>query len=127
MATRLHTEETGVALLVENSDTPSLADAQSAVSIAQGVVDQAIATAKSIGPAVHEDQVFLYDLSHAAAGVSMCAIALRYGEHGETEQHLANIFIGRVVSDLAAKLWTNHERWGVAPDAMSPALSLIHI
>jgi (2S)-methylsuccinyl-CoA dehydrogenase len=99
----------------------TLEDARNAVACAQGVIDQAIATAKALGSAAHDDQVFLYDLSHAAAGVSMCATALTYGELGDDEAHLANVFIGRVIAQLGATLWSAHGRWGVAVDALAEA------
>ncbi len=91
------------------------------MACAQTVVDEAIATAKGLGPAAHDDQVFLYDLSHAAAGVSMCATALSYADHGAEEELLAKVFIGRVISQVGATLWSAHERWGVAADALAPA------
>ncbi len=85
------------------------------------MVDEAIATAKGLGPAAHDDQVFLYDLSHAAAGVSMCATALAYADNGAEEEHLAHVFIGRVLSQLGATLWSAHDRWGVTADALDAA------
>ena len=100
---------------------PTLDDARHAVTCAEAVVDQAITTAKGLGPSAHDHQVFLYDLSHAAAGMSMCKTALIYAEIGDDEAHLANVFIGRVVAQLASTLWTSHQRWGVAIDALMPA------
>ena len=53
---------------------PTLTDAREAVAEARAVVDGAIEVARGRGPAIHDDQEFLYDLSHAAAGVSMATI-----------------------------------------------------
>lgn len=105
------------------STPPDLDEARRAVARAEAVVDQAIATAKALGPAAHDRQVFLYDLSHAAAGVSMCRTALRYAEFGADEAHLATVFIGQVIAQLGAKLWSAHQDWGVPFDAMAPAQS----
>ena len=58
------------------SAAPTLDAARDALATAQGVIDQAIATAKGLGPAAHDDQTFLYALSHAAAAVSMGTTAL---------------------------------------------------
>ncbi len=100
-------------------DMPTIEDAKTAISTANEVVEQAIATAKALGASAHDQQVFLYDLSHAAAGVSMCATALSYAERGDDEAHLAHVFIGRVLRDLAATLWTAHSTWGVSPSALA--------
>ncbi|MFN3218296.1 MAG: acyl-CoA dehydrogenase family protein [Acidimicrobiales bacterium] len=103
------------------SDAPTLDAARDALATAQGVIDQAIATAKGLGPAAHDDQTFLYALSHAAAAVSMGTTALDYAEHGPDEERLAMVFVGQVVADLGATLWSAHERWGVDPDALASA------
>ena len=100
---------------------PTRDDARHAVACAETVLDQAITTAKGLGPSAHDHQVFLYDLSHAAAGMSMCKTALTYAEIGDDEAHLANVFIGRVIAQLASTLWTSHQRWGVEIDALMPA------
>lgn len=51
----------------------------------------------------------------------MCGTALTYAELGEAEAHLANVFIGRVVAQLGATLWTAHKMWGVSAAALAPA------
>ena len=103
------------------STEPTLDDARTALECASQVVDQAIATAKAMGPAAHDDQVFLYDLSHAAAGISMSEVALDFAAKGADEERLAKIFVGRVIAQLGATLWSSGERWGVAVDALGPA------
>ncbi|NNE73806.1 MAG: acyl-CoA/acyl-ACP dehydrogenase, partial [Acidimicrobiales bacterium] len=65
-------------------------------------------------------QTTLYELSHAAAAVSMTKSALNYAEHGPAEEHLALVFIGSVLSDLGATLWGAAERWGVDPASLEP-------
>lgn len=98
---------------------PSLQEARAAAAVARGVVDQAIANAKAAGEGLAtEDQTFLYELAHAAAGVAMTDAAVVYGEHGPDEERLAVIFIGKVISDLGATLWSAHDRWGIAADAL---------
>ena len=103
------------------ADAPTLDDARTAVALAQAVVATAAETAKEHGPAAYDDQVNLYELAHTAAGVSMCSTALGYATHGAEEQHLALVFIGRVVAQLGATLWTAHDRWGAAPDVLGSA------
>jgi len=105
------------------SHSPNLPAATAAVAVARSVLDQAIANTKALGSAAHDDQVVLYDLSHAAAGISMCETALRIAERGSDEAALAHVFIGRVISQLGATLWSAHDRWGVGPDALGDAQS----
>lgn len=100
---------------------PDLAEAQRAVICAAKIIDDAITNAKRLGPSIHDRQGFLYDLSHVAAGISMCKTALEYGCIGDDEAHLANVFIGRVIAQLGATLWTAHEAWGVEADALASA------
>ncbi|MGI9623833.1 MAG: acyl-CoA dehydrogenase family protein [Acidimicrobiales bacterium] len=101
--------------------SPTIEEAKAAVVAAEAVLDQAITMAKSRGPGVQDDQVFLYDLSHAAAGISMCGTALEYAEQGEDEARLAIVFTGRIIAQLGSTLWAANERWGVADDALAAA------
>lgn len=100
---------------------PELDQARTAVESAQAVIDAAVIAARRLGPPVDDDQAFLYELAHAAAGVSMCHAALEFAALGDDESRLAKIFIGRVVADLAATLWRSHDRWGVGPHALESA------
>ena len=100
---------------------PTLEQARAAVACARSVLDQSIDHTRALGPAAHDDQLLLYDLSHAAAGVSICEAGLDYAEHGEAEARLAMVLAGRVVSQLGASLWSAHDRWGVPADALEPA------
>ncbi len=100
---------------------PDLHDARLAVRCASEVIDAAITSAKQFGSSIDDQQNFLYDLSHAAAGLSMCRTALDYAVTGDDQAHLAMVFIGRVVAQLGATLWTAHEAWGVQADALESA------
>ncbi len=105
---------------------PDLLAATEAVSLARDVLDGALANAKALGPAAHDDQQFLYDVSHAAAGVSMCETALRFASRGDDETLLAHVFIGRVIGQLGATLWSSHQSWGVDADALDAARSYVN-
>ena len=120
----------------EGSDM--LDQARDAVKCARQVVEGAIETAKQQQADGHEDQAFLYDLSHAASAVEMADAALTYGDLGEAEERLAIIYIGKMLADLGAKIWQSGSRWGSGIEALAPAqefvaaatdseLSLIHI
>ena len=76
-------------------------------------------------PAAQDDQAFLYDLSHAAAALAMTDTALAYAEHGEDEQRLATIFIGRAIADLGSTLWRSGDRWGQGIEALAPAQDFV--
>ena len=107
------------------STQPTLTEARDAVSVARTVMEGAVHTAKARGHEAHDDQAFLYDLAHAAAGVAMCDSALEYAVHGEAEARLAMVFIGRVVARLGASVWSAHARWGAEPDALAPARDFV--
>ncbi|MEE9413853.1 MAG: acyl-CoA dehydrogenase family protein [Acidimicrobiales bacterium] len=99
----------------------TLSQAVDAAACGQAVVDRAIAFSKSRREAGHDDQEVLYALSHAAAGLSMVPVALRYAENGDTEQKLALVFIALVLADLGGTLWSQHQSWGVEPDSLNAA------
>ncbi len=106
-------------------ETVPIDQAEAAAKIADDVVAQAIAHTKSRGAAGHDDQVTLYAISHAAAATSMMKTALDYASHGPDEARLATIFIGKIVGELAGTLWANHERWGVAVDALDDTRAFV--
>ncbi len=99
----------------------TLEEARSAVRCASEVIATAVEHYKSQGQAAHDDQVGLYELSHAAAGVAICEVGLDYAALGEVEHQLAMVFIGRTVSQLGATVWACAPRWGVEPKALEPA------
>lgn len=105
----------------EQRSDPTLADARSAADAAQAAVAEAVANAKSLGPAAYDQQALLYSLAHAAAATAMADSALTYGGRGPDEARLATIFVGRVVADIGATLWSNHESWGLASYALAGA------
>ena len=51
----------------------------------------------------------------------MSEVALEFAAKGPDEERLAKIFVGRVIAQLGAALWSAGERWGVAVDALVPA------
>ena len=106
-------------------ESVSIDQAEAAAKLADEVVAQAIAHAKSRGAAGVDDQVTLYGISHAAAAASMMSTALEYAKHGDEEARLASIFIGKIVGDLAGTLWANYERWGVSADALDETRAFV--
>ena len=88
-----------------------------AVAAARAVIDHALSTARNT-PDIEEQQSFLYDLAHSSAAVSMCDVALRYGEIGDDEAKLAMIFIGDSIRSLAGKIWANYHAWDTEPTAL---------
>lgn len=81
------------------------------------VIEAGIATAKASGTA-DEDQQLVYSLAHARSAAEMAQSALAYAELGDEQAHLAHVFIGRHLSELASMLWARSADWGVAPDAL---------
>lgn len=81
------------------------------------VIDTGIATAKASGTA-DQDQQLVYSLAHAKSAAEMAESALTYAEGGEAQAHLAHVFIGRYLGDLASMLWSRSADWGVEPGAL---------
>ncbi|HEV8064559.1 MAG TPA: acyl-CoA dehydrogenase, partial [Acidimicrobiales bacterium] len=91
-----------------------LSAAKTAVDAASGLVGEAarkLADKTDGGRRLDDEQVFAYDLAHAAAGVHTAAAALRYGEYGPTETALATAFAGDVVADLVARTAGREATW----------------
>ena len=66
-------------------------------------------------------QVFAYDLAHAAAGVATAKAMLAYGERGDVEARLTCGFVADAVHDLVSKLIGREQLWGVDPVLLAPA------
>ena len=66
-------------------------------------------------------QVFAYDLAHAAAGVATAKAMLAYGARGEVEARLTCGFVADAVHDLVSKLIGREQLWGVDPVLLAPA------
>lgn len=96
-----------------------LTQAEAAVRTARQVVDTGTATAKASGTA-DTDQHLVYSLAHAAAATSMAEFALGYAEVGRAEAHLAHVFIGRFLTELATMTWSQSAAWGIDPGALDP-------
>ena len=99
---------------------PDLAGARAAVDTAAAVVvagSRALAGSGSID----DNQVFAYDIAHAAAAVEMAKAALEYGERGEIEASIACAFVGDAVADLASRILGREATWGVEAAALEPA------
>ena len=97
-------------------------------SIALGLADQAIGCAVQRltdlgGP--DRQQVFAYDLAHAAAGAATAKAMLPYGELGEVEARLTCGFVADAIHDLVSKLIGREQLWGVDPALLAPAHDFI--
>ncbi len=111
----------------------NLTSAAAAIAVAAQIVDQTarvlsersrdgdrISVAK-----LDENQAVAYDLAHAASAVEGCRVMVDYGAHGELEETLALAFIADAISDLGSRLLGRDAAWGVAPDALAPALEFV--
>jgi (2S)-methylsuccinyl-CoA dehydrogenase len=95
---------------------------QAAVVVA--LADQAIGLAvRRLGELGGPDrqQVFAYDLAHAAAGVATAKALLAYGARGDVEARLTCGFVADAVHDLVSKLIGREQLWGVDPVLLAPA------
>ena len=97
--------------------TGDLTAAASAIDLAGGVVDRAIAKLAAEG-GVDANQVIAYDLAHAAAVVETGRACLDYGGKGDTEAALTCAYVADAVADLTGKLYGREAEWGVEPGAL---------
>ena len=89
-----------------------------------GLADQAIGLAvrrlaELGGP--DRQQVFAYDLAHAAAGIATAKAMLPYSERGDVEARLTCGFVADAVHDVVSKLIGREQLWGVDPSLLAPA------
>jgi (2S)-methylsuccinyl-CoA dehydrogenase len=99
---------------------PNLAGADEAIALAERAIALAATRLAELG-GPDAQQVFAYDLAHAAAGVRTARSMLAYGERGEVEARLACGFAADAVHDLVSKLIGRDELWGVDPALLAPA------
>jgi (2S)-methylsuccinyl-CoA dehydrogenase len=99
---------------------PELAQAATAVSLADQAIGLAVRRLAELGGPDCE-QVFAYDLAHAAAGVATAKAMLPYGERGDDEARLTCGFVADAVHDVVSKLIGREQLWGVDPVLLAPA------
>ncbi len=97
--------------------TGDLTAAASAIELAGGVVERAIAKLAAEG-GVDANQVIAYDLAHAAAVVETGRAVLDYGGKGDTEAALTCAYIAEAVAELTGKLYGREADWGVPTGAL---------
>src|SRR5215217_2483651 len=88
----------------------------SAAADVVGLADEVIATAvrhlnETGGP--DANQVFAYDLAHAASAAATARALLDYGAKGDTEAALACAFAADMVHDVITRLAGREHLWGV--------------
>ena len=103
---------------------PDLAAAASAIDVAHGVVQAAIAHLAATG-SVDDDQVLAYDVAHAASAVATGRAMLDYGQKGEVEAKLTCAFVADAVAELAGKVFGRESVWGVEPGALDPTREFV--
>jgi (2S)-methylsuccinyl-CoA dehydrogenase len=91
-----------------------------ALDLADSVVSSAIRQLSVLG-GPDTQQVFAYDIAHAASAVATARSLLDYGTAGPTEASIACAFTADTLHDLAGKILGREQLWGVAPDALAPA------
>ncbi len=91
---------------------PDLAAAGDAVTLADQALASAWARLAELGGA-DQQQVFAYDLAHAAAAITIARGMLDYGARGDTEARLACAFVADAVQGLITKLVGREQLWGV--------------
>ena len=97
---------------------PDLSAVESALDLGAGLVRGAaarLAASTDGGRRLDDEQVFAYDLAHAAAGLETARAALEYGRLGADEACIAVVFAADVLSDLVARTAGREASWGTEP------------
>lgn len=97
---------------------PDLAAAASALELARGVIDTAVRTLAKTPGGIDENQVFAYDLAHAASAVATGEALLDYGNKGEAEARITVAYLADAIHELSTKLFGREAMWGVEPGAL---------
>jgi (2S)-methylsuccinyl-CoA dehydrogenase len=97
-----------------------LANASMALALADQAIGCAVQRLTDLG-GPDRQQVFAYDLAHAAAGGATAKAMLPYGEFGEVEARLTCGFVADAIHDLVSKLIGREQLWGVDPALLAPA------
>ncbi len=97
-----------------------LSAAATVVDLAHGVVTSAVRRLTLL-PDPEADQVLLYDIAHAAAGVEIARSLLDYGDKGDVEARMTCAFVADVVHDVSAKLLGREALWDAEPGALLAA------
>ena len=105
---------------MDTNHSPDMTSAAAAVSLAQGVVDSAIATLRASG-GVDANQVVAYDIAHAASAVATAKSTLDYGAKGDAEARIACAFIADALRDLGQRVMGREKLFGIKRDWMVPA------
>jgi (2S)-methylsuccinyl-CoA dehydrogenase len=92
--------------------TPDLPAAAEAVTLADDVIGTAVRHLNETG-GPDANQVFAYDLAHAASAAATARALLDYGAKGDTEARLACAFAADMVHDLITRLAGREQVWGV--------------
>jgi (2S)-methylsuccinyl-CoA dehydrogenase len=104
--------------------TPDLAAATAAIETAEAAIADAVAhLAANGGP--DANQVFAYDLAHAAAGIATARAMLDYGANGATEAALTCGFVADAIHEFGAKMLGREALWGVDHGALAAAAEFV--
>ena len=99
---------------------PDLKTAAEVISIAQSMVDTAIASLVALG-GPDKNQTLAYDIAHVAAAVATSQSLLGYGAKGTAEGNIACAFTADMVHDFVSRLIGREKIWGVDPSQLAPA------
>jgi (2S)-methylsuccinyl-CoA dehydrogenase len=94
------------------SETADLSAAADVVGLADEVIATAVRHLNETG-GPDANQVFAYDLAHAASAAATARALLDYGAKGDTEAALTCAFVADMVHDLITRLAGREHVWGV--------------
>lgn len=106
------------------SASPDMISTATIIELGEAVIDAAITSlAERGGPDVQ--QVFAYDLAHAASAIATARSLLDYGAKGEVEARLTCAFTADVIHDLTVKVLGREALWGIQRGALDGAADFV--
>jgi (2S)-methylsuccinyl-CoA dehydrogenase len=93
--------------------------AASLIDQAQSVIDAALKELLARG-GVDDNQLFAYDLAHAASALATARSSLAYAAKGDVEAQLFAAFLAIALSDLATRVLGREALWGVGDAWFEP-------
>jgi len=109
------------------SASPPLADLRDATALveaAEAVVSAAVDGLRTTG-GPDANQVFAYDLAHAASATATARVLLGYGAKGDVEAAIACGFAADAVHDLIGRVTGREATWGIEPGAFDAVLAAL--
>jgi len=105
--------------------TPDLQSAADVIDLADRIVGKAVRALADAPGGADANQVFAYDLAHAASAVATAKSLIDYGGKGEHEAAIVCAYTADMAHELQAKLLGREPEWGVERGALDATYDFV--